>query len=80
MKIKKGIVIAIFLISLVFLAVGIGVFFMPLSYITFNNVRQVATPENTRIFRLVFLGVFGGIGLVMFITGVFISVRLKHIQ
>ena len=80
MNIKRIVLIAIFAFSIIFLAVGIGVYFMPLNYITINDVRQVATPENTRVFRLVFLFVFGGIGLISSIIGAVIAVKWKRAQ
>ena len=78
MNVKKIALIAIFAFSIIFLAVGIGVYFMPLSYITINDVRQVATPENTRVFRLVFLFVFGGIGFISSIVGAALAVKWKR--
>ena len=78
MNIKKIVLIVIFAFSIIFLAVGIGVYFMPLNYITINDVRQVATPENTRVFRLVFLFVFGGIGLISSIVGAVLAVKWKQ--
>jgi hypothetical protein len=80
MNIKKIVLAVIFLFSIVFLAVGIGMFFIPLNHITINGVRQIATPENTRIFRLVFLFVFGGIGVVSAIAGVLVAVIWKPNQ
>ena len=79
MDIKKIVLIAIFVFSAIFLAVGIGMYFIPLNYITINDVRQVATPENTRVFRLVFLFVFGGIGLISTIVGVVLAVKWKRV-
>jgi hypothetical protein len=75
MKKKLGLFIILF--GAIFLVAGIGIYFMPLNYITINNVRQVATPENTRTFRLIFLFVFGGIGLVAFIGGVIALIKGK---
>ena len=77
MNIMKLAAILVFVFSAIFLAVGIGVYFMPLNYITINNVRQVATPENTRVFRLIFLSVFGGIGALAFIAGVVLALKSK---
>ena len=78
MRTMKLITLAIFTFSLIFIAVGIGVFFMPLSYITINNVRQAATPENTHTFRIIFLSVFGGIGLVALVVGIVMAVKVKR--
>jgi len=77
-NIKKLVLIVIFAFSFIFFAVGIGMFFMPLNYITINDVRQVATPENTRVFRLVFLFVFGGIGLISAIIGAVLAMKWKR--
>ena len=65
------------LFGALFLVIGIGIYFMPLNYITINDVRQVATPENTRTFRLVFLFVFGGIGLIALIGGMVAMIKGK---
>ena len=78
MNIKKIALIAIFAFSIIFLAIGIGVYFIQLSYITINDARQAATPENTRVFRLVFLFVFGGIGLIFSIVGAALAVKWKQ--
>ena len=78
MKTRKIALIAIFAFGITFLAVGIDVYFMPLNYITINDVRQAATPENTRVFRLVFLFVFGGIGLISSIIGAVLALKWKR--
>ena len=78
MRIKKLIALVIFIISVIFIAVGVGMYLMPLDYITINGVRQAATAENTRTFRLIFLSVFGGIGFVAFIVGVVLAVKMKR--
>ena len=78
MNTKKIALIAIFVFSIIFLAIGIGVYFMPLSYITINDVRQVATPENTRVFRLIFFLAFGGIGLISSIAGIVLATKWKR--
>ena len=77
MNLKKFVTIAVFVFGVIFLAVGIGIYFMPLNYITINDVRQVATPENTRVFRLIFLSVFGGIGLLAFLAGLVLAMKWK---
>ena len=78
MRAMKLATLAIFIFGVIFIAVGIGVYFMPLSYITINGVRQVATVENTRTFRLIFLSVFGGIGLAALAVGIVMAVKLKR--
>ena len=78
MNIMKLVIIAIFLFSAIFLGTGLTIYFMPLNYITINGVRQVATPENTRVFRLIFLSVFGGIGFIAFIVGVILAKKVDH--
>ena len=72
---KLGLFIMLF--GALFLMIGIGIYFMPLNYITINDVRQVATPENTRIFRLIFLFVFGGVGLIALIGGMVAMIKGK---
>ena len=78
MNLKKAILISSFIFSIIFLGTGITFYLVPLNYITINDVRQVATPENTRAFRLVFLYVFGGIGLLSGIAGVAMAVKWKN--
>ena len=78
MRAMKLITFAIFILSVLFIAVGIGVYFMPLCYITINGVRQAATAENTRVFRIIFLSVFSGIGFVALVLGVVMAVKLKR--
>ena len=75
MKAKKLATLAVFAFGVIFIAVGVGVFFMPLNYITVNNIRQAATADNT---RFIFLSVFGGIGLTAFLAGVVMAVKLKR--
>ena len=77
MNMKSLVLICIFAFSIIFLATGLVVYFMPLNYITINNVRQAATPEHTRVFRLVFLFVFGGIGLISSIVGAVVAAKWR---
>jgi len=60
-------------IGIPFLIVGIVMQLVPISpenmTVYRNGIRQPATEETVRIFRLIFLGVFGGLGLIFSTIG-----------
>jgi len=66
-------------IGIPFLIVGIVIQFIPMNpenmTIYRNGIRQPATEETVRTFRLIFLGVFGGLGLIFSTIGGIFALR-----
>lgn len=78
-------------IGIPFLIIGIVIQFIPINPETMtvyrNGVRQIATEETVRVFRLIFLGVFGGLGLIFSVIGGILAFhpirkrrRLEHLK
>jgi len=74
------------IVSLVFLIIGVTflppviistLIFRPGMMVTVNDVHRPATEADVLFFRLLFGGIFGGLGLIFLIIGIFLFLRRR---